>query len=196
MKTIWLIPFLIILPFLSDGQSSLKKVILNKDGVIPFDWINQVQQNGEWEYVKTVTVRRKSVKDYYLSESGKNWNFENDSLVISPYNWKIENQEYSNFSINYFKASKTIVISTIIQLRDRSFERKEIYKVINLTREYLILEEIKDSYCFDYSKGRKLTKKECKEKSSKEPKRLIRGGKQINIGRKPPKYRLIFKLKK
>jgi hypothetical protein len=196
MKTIWIIPFLIILPFLSDGQSSLKKVILNKDGVIPFDWINQVQQNGEWEYVKTVTVRRKSVKDYYLSESGKNWNFENDSLVISPYNWKIENQEYSSFSINYFKASKTIVISTTIQLRDRSFERKEIYKVINLTREYLILEEIKDSYCFDYSKGRKLTKKECKEKSSKEPKRLIRGGKQINIGRKPPKYRLIFKLKK
>ena len=195
MKTVWLISILIISPFFSKGQSSLSKIILNKEKSIPSGWTNKIQEKGGWEYVKTVTVRSKKVEDYYLRESGKNWNFDKNELEISPYKWKMGNDEYSNFSIKYYKSNRTIVISTTVNSGDRSFERKEIYKVINLTNEFLILEEIKDTYCFDYSKGRKLTKKECKEKASKEPKRLF-GGKEIYIGGKPPKYRLVFKLKK
>ncbi len=37
MKTIHLIPILIILPFLSVGQSNLKKVILNKKEIVTSD---------------------------------------------------------------------------------------------------------------------------------------------------------------
>jgi hypothetical protein len=51
------------------------------------------------------------------------------------------------------------------QSGDHSYEHLELFNVINLTSEYLILEKIEDKYCFDYSNGKKLSKKECKEKA-------------------------------
>jgi hypothetical protein len=195
MKILWLILIFFSLSNSSFGQSDLKKIIVNKKQIISSDWEKEIQENGKWEHIKTATVRGKRVKKIISKNYSRIWAFGKSNLDITPYYWKENRTEYSNFSINYFKANKIIVISTTVQSGDRSFERKEIYKVINLTNEYLILEEIKDTYCFDYSEGRKLTKKECKEKASKEPKRLF-GGKEINIGRKPPKYRLVFKLKK
>lgn len=194
MKIIWLIPILIILPFLTDAQSNLKQTILNKEKSISTDWVNNIQQDEEWEYIKTVTVSGNKVKDYYLEASGENWMFKNNSVEILPYNWKINNKTYSDFSITYYKENRILVISSTVPSGKRSIVQKEIYKVINLTNEYLILEKIKDHYCFDFANGRTLTKKECKEKVQNEPKRMF-GGPSITIGKKPPKFRLVLKKK-
>jgi hypothetical protein len=175
-------------------QSSLKEIVLNKNGEIPKDWVNIMQEKKEWIYQKTVSVKRKKDKDYEYSLTGKIWIFHPSTVDIFPYYQKIENKDYSEFQVNYHEENKTFVLITTIDSGDRTRSEKIVYRVINLTNEYLILEKIKYTYCFDFSTGRELSKEECEEKAKNEPERLF-GGKQIsiNLGGKPAKLRYVFK---
>ena len=114
--------------------------------------------------------------------------------TILPYHLKIDQTIYADFNADYHQIYRTLVLSTTVQNGDRTVERKEVYRVINLTDDYLVLEEVLDTFCFDFSTGKILTQKECKEKAKKEPKRLF-GGSTLTIGGKSPKRRLVFALK-
>jgi len=189
--------FFVNLSLYGQEESDLKKIILNKKNTLPTNWVNKIQDQGSWEFQKEVSVKRKRVKDIkYPNTNGKVFNFEGSGVEIAPFHYKVNQDEYTDLEIVYHLANKTIVISTDVQYGKQTRNQKTVYKVINLTKEYLILEEIKDTYCFDFSSGRGLTKEECKAKRQSEPERLF-GGRSIDISfGKPGKRRLVLKAKK
>lgn len=197
MKSIILLTcffFCVNLQLISQSKAELKEIILNKKNNIPANWVNLIQNQVAWEFQKAVTTKRKKVKDHYLDINGTIFNFENARVVVTPFHHKVNQVEYSDLDAVYYTSNNTIVISTDVQNGNRTINKKTVFKVINLTKEYLILEEIKDIYCFDFSSGRILTKKECKAKAQNESKKLF-GGKEINIG-KSVNRKLVLKAKK
>ena len=187
------VAFLVFSINLCFSQSDLKEIILNKKNTLPSNWVKSIQDQGTWEFQKAVTVKKRKVKDHYLGINGKVFDFERNRVAVTPFHHKIGSMEYSDLDIVYHDANNTIVMSTDVQNGSRTRNQKTVYQVINLTKEYLILEEIKDMYCFDFSTGKILTKKECKAKEQNEAKKLF-GGKEINIG-KVVNRRLVFKAK-
>lgn len=176
----------------SFGQSDLKEIILNKEGIVDENWVEKIQ-NGGWEYIKTVGVKGKKISSVVSIPVGKTWNFSKTSVKILPYMWKSSEGEYSDLDAKFHSSNRVIVIETVVDLgKGRISNSKAAYEVINLTNEYLVLEEIDDKYCFDFGNGRRMTKDECNDKRENEPERLF-GGRSINIGGKPPKKRLVFK---
>ncbi len=169
---------------------SLKEIILNKEGKITSNWVNEIQKVGEWHYVNTFAVKRKRVNEFYLGQLGKEWTFESNQVHITPFHFGYDEDRYSDFDVQYFQNSNMIVIGTMVTLAGIESYRKMVYEVINVTPDYLVLEEIKYTYCFDFEKGRRLTKEECIMKQKNTPKRLF-GGVEISVG-KPPKQRLVF----
>ena len=192
MRIILFVSDMLFIVQVSFAQSNLKSIILNKSGTIPSDWATQLQSKGDWECQESYAVKRKKVTPYNIGAAGKIWDFGKSNVTIDPYHLNMNNKKYSDFEVEYFNGY--FVISTMVSNAGREFLKKNLYKIINLTDEYLVLEAISDFYCFDFASGRMLTKAECEEKRSNEPARLF-GGKSINIG-KAGRQVLLFKLKK
>lgn len=196
MRHLSIILSLFILTNFSYGQtpSNLKKIVINKKNTLPSDWVSTLQEHsGQWVFQKEVYIKSKKANDHYWGEKENTWTFEESTVNVSPYHWKMNGVKYLDFDIIYHQRSRAIVLSTEVTNAGKTFDKNIVYKIINLTDEYLVLEEIKNTFCFDFSTGRLLTKKECKEKQKNQPKRMF-GGKSITIG-KPHKSRLVFKRK-
>ncbi len=198
MKVIWLLSILGFISISVNGQTNLKKIILNKKQKLDSNWVTQIQEKGEWEFVKTVRIRGKKVKDAISLKDGQKWRFKKDSLEILPYYFKTDSTIFLNVSIQYYELNKTFETNFKTTFRGRPLRGRHYYKVISLMDDYLVIERVENDDCFDYSEVRVLTDKECKEKeeaAKKAPKRLFRG-KEIRLGRKPSKYRLVFRVKR
>ena len=82
MKILWLIPIFFFLSSSSFGQNDFVKIIANKKQIIFSDWENKIQENGEWEHIKTATVRGKRVKKIISKNYSRIWAFGKIKLEI------------------------------------------------------------------------------------------------------------------
>lgn len=161
MKTILSLLLFFTSTLIAVGQDELTAIVLNKNQEVPVDWVERLQNAQEWVFQNKVIVKSRRIKDYYLSENGERWTFKPSTAIINPYHWKIDNQEYSSFDVTYHRTNNTLIIGSMLKRGNLTTHRKEVYEVINVTDEYLMLEKINETYCFDFTHGRRLSKREC-----------------------------------